>query len=90
MEIALCGPDGTVVNVAGDAPESVRVRSHSGKTQDGRPGFTKEISIPLESLGAKEGDVLRFNAVVRSRGVEDIFTGVDANDPETWMLINLK
>lgn len=90
VEIALCGPDGTVVNVAGDAPESVRVCSHSGKTQDGRPGFTKEISIPLESLGAKEGDVLRFNAVVRSRGAEDKFTGVDAHDPETWMLINLK
>ncbi|MGM9786360.1 MAG: sialidase family protein [Candidatus Cryptobacteroides sp.] len=90
IEISVCGPNGKMIKVSEDAPQSVGVCSLEGKTQDGRPGFAKEISIPLKMLGAKKGDNLRFNAVVRSGEIEDSFTGVDARNPQTWMLINLK
>lgn len=90
VEIAVCGPEGRTVRISEDIPAAVKVRTLEGKSQDGRAGFAKEISVPLKLLGAKRGDTVRFNAVVRSKGIEDSFTGVDPDNPQTWMLINLK
>lgn len=90
VDISVCGPDGKIVRLCGDMLESVKECTLAGRSQDGRKGFAKEISIPLNELGAKKGDVLRFDAKVISEGVEDTFTGVDPDDPQTWMLINLK
>ena len=45
--------------------------------------------MPLAALEAGPGDTLRFDATIRSDGMQDRFTFA-TDDPETWMRITLK
>ena len=61
----------------------------AGFAPSGTPGRATEIVVPLAALEAGPGDTLRFDATIRSDGMQDRFTFA-TDDPETWMRITLK
>ncbi len=75
-----CGDGAKAGSIAG-----LETVCRQGRTIDGVPGFVAEIRIPKSALGAC-GEYA-FRASVSSGGVEDGFSDVVKNKPETWLRV---
>ena len=77
-----CGDYAKAGSIAG-----LEAACRQGRTIDGVPGFVAEIRIPKSALGAS-GEYA-FRASVSAGDVEDGFTNVVKNKPETWLRVRM-